>query len=298
MKKVLVIGATNLDIIARLNQPMIPHDSNLAKIATGWGGVGHNIALNLAQLGLDVHFLTTISSDELGASLKAYFAKANVNVSQAVETPYNTGVYFCLISPEGKMVVGAVDTKTIEALTEEEINKRLAYLNAFDYLVLDANLNTTTILEICKQAKGNILVEATSGEKAKKFIPVLSQISMLKCNTLEAEQLTGIKDDPILQAEKLLSLGVKEAVITQGAKPVTYTAQNRILQREVPKAKQIVEETGAGDAFMAGLVYGQAIGLEVEKAIDLAIKLSQHTLSQSGAIVPLMQKDEFLGGIK
>lgn len=52
MKKVLVVGATNLDIIARLSHSVIPRDSNPANISTSWGGVGHNIALNLADLGL------------------------------------------------------------------------------------------------------------------------------------------------------------------------------------------------------------------------------------------------------
>ena len=84
MKKVLVVGATNLDIIARLSHSVIPRDSNPANISTSWGGVGHNIALNLAHLGMDVHFLTAVSTDVLGASLKAYFAKEEVNIGRAV----------------------------------------------------------------------------------------------------------------------------------------------------------------------------------------------------------------------
>lgn len=298
MKKVLVVGATNLDIIARLSHSVIPRDSNPANISSSWGGVGHNIALNLAHLGMDVHFLTAVSTDVFGASLKAYFAKEEVNIGRAVETTRSTGVYFCLISPEGKMEVAAVDTQTIEALTKEEIAKRQDYLNAFDYLVLDANLNEEAIGEIFSRSKAKIIVEATSGEKVKKFIPFLSKIYMLKCNILEAEQLTGIKEKPVKQAGKLLSFGIEEAVITQGAGPVIYTIANKIMQKEIPKAPSIIEETGAGDAFTAGLVYGKAAGLETEKTIALAVRLAQHTLSQPGAVVPLGSKDEFLGGIR
>ena len=121
---------------------------------------------------------------------------------------------------------------------------------------------------------------------------------MLKCNILEAEQLTGIKEKPVKQAGKLLSFGIEEAVITQGAGPVIYTIANKIMQKEIPKAPSIIEETGAGDAFTAGLVYGKAAGLETEKTIALAVRLAQHTLSQPGAVVPLGSKDEFLGGIR
>lgn len=293
MNKVLVIGATNLDIIARLKNPLIPYDSNPSNISMSWGGVGHNIALNLAHLGLEVHFLTTIASDTMGSSLKQYFREANVNIDQALTTDFNSGVYFCLISPSGQMEVAAVDTKTIEALTPEAVISRQAYINSFDYLVLDANLNEETIGEIFRLAKTNIYVEATSGEKGRKFKPYLDKITMLKCNALEAESLTGVKGDCIVQAKTLLNKGVKEVIITQGSKPVTYTVLNQVKQMPVPPVDQIIEETGAGDAFMAGLIYGKVRGFAIEDSISVAIKLSQITLKQQGAVASIKMEDLF-----
>ena len=64
--RVWVVGASNVDIIARSDAPVIAADSNVGTVEKAPGGVGRNIAFALKALGFDVSMLTAIANDENG----------------------------------------------------------------------------------------------------------------------------------------------------------------------------------------------------------------------------------------
>ena len=69
-KDIVIIGATNTDISGKCLYPLVMSDSNIGKISTSLGGVGHNIALNLSRMGKDVSFITSLGSDNFGANAR------------------------------------------------------------------------------------------------------------------------------------------------------------------------------------------------------------------------------------
>ena len=68
---VLVIGASGLDVVSRLDGVLRPGTSNPANIRTSFGGVARNVAENLARLGQPVKLLTVIGRDRLGEEILA-----------------------------------------------------------------------------------------------------------------------------------------------------------------------------------------------------------------------------------
>ena len=69
-RRVIVVGGANTDIGGKPAQTLVRHDSNPGRVTIRHGGVGRNIACNLAQLGLDVGLLTALGTDGLSATLQ------------------------------------------------------------------------------------------------------------------------------------------------------------------------------------------------------------------------------------
>ena len=83
---VLVIGASSLDVVARLHDGLQMETSNPARIRTSFGGVARNVAENLARLGQPVSLLSVIGKDRIGEDLLAYTRQAGVDVSAVYST--------------------------------------------------------------------------------------------------------------------------------------------------------------------------------------------------------------------
>lgn len=66
MSEVYVIGGANIDIIGKCNQALIPYDSNIGHVTQSFGGVGRNIAENIARLGFSTHFISALGNDAGG----------------------------------------------------------------------------------------------------------------------------------------------------------------------------------------------------------------------------------------
>jgi sugar/nucleoside kinase (ribokinase family) len=81
---------------------------------------------------------------------------------------------------------------------------------------------------------------------------VISKVDAMKMDRLEAEMLTG-RSDPRQALEKLATIGVRKAIVTQGADPCHVLDGTRIYQVQVPKSP-VVDTTGAGDILSGATI--------------------------------------------
>jgi pseudouridine kinase len=159
-----------------------------------------------------------------------------------------------------------------------------------DYCVIETNLPTST-LELVTEKLPNMrfALEAVSAKKALKAKSILDKLYILKCNAIEAELLSGIKVEYEIEYEKVvahfLDLGVKKVFITLGMDGVAYGDENEIF---IDKNKIIspVNTTGAGDAFMAGILYGETKGMELYDMVQFASACAQITIMHQDAVNP------------
>jgi len=81
----VVVGGVNVDIGGRSFAPLRPEDSNPGKVSVSMGGVGRNIAHNLALMGVDVRMLTAYGDDSHGQEVAASCARAGIDLSYALK---------------------------------------------------------------------------------------------------------------------------------------------------------------------------------------------------------------------
>lgn len=294
--RILVIGGCNIDYLAKSNKPLIMEDSNIGTLTTSFGGVGRNIVENLALLKDEVSFVTGIGKDGLGEKLKENLESLNVNVLN-IESDDPTGSYISIEDEKGNMSVAICDNRLMDHMKIEDILKYKKEIDSHDVIVLDANLNESVIDGIFENFRGHrFYIEGVSANKIRRFRNHLPEISLFKCNVLEAEYFLDVKKEPTKLALDLLSLGCKNVVLSNGKKPIIIGSGKTVREIPVVSNPNIASVNGAGDALFSGIVHELSLNRSLHKAVEFGNRMAFFTLQSETAIqkdiYSLMEEDE------
>ena len=282
MKKIVVIGAMNIDILATAD-PLHLHDSSIGSIQTSYGGVGRNIAENIARLGIPVHLCSVIGDDSFGVSMLAHAKDVGINVSLVDIIKSKRTSSYLSVSNHEDMVVGVNDMDITNSMNRAWADKYLPLLEQFDVVIIEPNIPQDTLSYLIESlADKNIIVDPVSAAKAPRLLPSLPNISVIKCNAMELRELSKV-DDVKKGMNDLLSHGVTRVIVTQGKNDI-YEATTDSFHVYTPPLTEIVNVTGAGDAFTAGIAAGIALNLTNEQQIELAMKMSRITLQSATTV--------------
>lgn len=285
-----VIGAVNIDIWGRSLAPLIERDSNPGEISYSFGGVGRNIAHNIALMGCPVAMLTAIGDDHWAGRIEESCASIGIDLSHAVHVPGGrTGTYLCVTGPDGDLALGLSDMEIAKAITPELVERELGFLNAASVVVLDGNLSEETISYICENVTAPLFADPVSVTKARKLCGVLHRLHTIKPNSLEAELLTGFAD-PEESAAALVRMGVKRAFVSDGSRGIVVAECDRVFRVECLTV-ELVNATGGGDAVMAALCDSFCRGLDSAESARRAMAAGAIAVEAAGTISPLMSAE-------
>ncbi len=287
----VVIGGCNMDIAGKCANPMILHDSNVGFVSTSTGGVGRNIAENLARLGVSVKMISAVGADEFGNVILEELKQLKVDTEGIlVHQSHRTSTYLAVSDETGDMHVAISQMGIVDEIS-------IAYLEQFDMtiehatcIVLDTNLKEEVLQYlISKYNHKKIFVDTVSTTKAIKVKALLDKIYFVKPNLLEANLLIGREAAESGEANLELlhevaeALKARKVVISLGSGGVFGAFEDKALRMETPEV-QIVNTTGAGDAFMAGMVYAEIKDMPFEKAVKFGMACSIHNIEQRDTV--------------
>lgn len=258
-RRCAVIGGANIDIGGFPSGRIAMQDSNPGRVRLSAGGVGRNIACNLARLGVETHLVAAFGDDSFADIARADCACAGVDCSLAFDFEgAASSAYLFIADAGGDMQLAVNDMAICDRLTPEALQTRLEALNAMDAVVLDANLPAETLAFLAENLRPPLLADAVSTAKAPRLLEALPHLSAIKPNAIEAETLTGIPvhgpDSAARAARQLVELGAKRAFITLGERGACCADGDET--RFLPGgAVRLVNATGAGDAFTAALAW-------------------------------------------
>ena len=296
-RPIVGIGGMAMDVISRCISPIVLRDSNPGVIFSSPGGVTRNVCENLARQGSRVCLLSVVGDDPLGRAAIDCSAQAGIDMSHIrVSADKKTASYLAILDNDGDMAVASSDFSVIDELTEEVLRENLALIRGAAAIVTDANLTTEQLSAILSLA-GDIPVflDPVSEAKAVRAKDLIGSFAMVKPNVMELEALSEVPcrtDSDIENAcSVLLSKGCDTVVVSLGSRGCYYadcegTRMFRRLSREV----DMVNATGAGDAFLAGYVSGFVKGLSVTERIDRALAAGAIAVLSESTINPEMSE--------
>jgi pseudouridine kinase len=288
--RISVIGGANVDLSATLNDAFIASDSNPGHIDIGYGGVARNIAHNLALLGARTQLLTVFGGDLFGGLLHDYCKQQGIDIHLSDrENSQRSGIYLCLNNHSGEMIAAVADTEIIRTITPEWLAKRSGELNLSDYIVADTNITEDSIRWLMENVTAPLFIDGVSTTKAHRVVNALRKAKLpylhtLKLNLKEALAVTETATYADA-AQQLLDLGVAHVYITLGADGVY--CRNAAEEKLFPALPgEIVNTTGAGDAFLAGVIYAHMKKIAFPQTAQYGLMAARATLMSPKAVNP------------
>lgn len=289
---VVVLGGANMDIVAHTESTLALGDSNPGKVRCAAGGVGRNVAHNLALLGLAPALVSVLGTDVFAQSVLETTRAVGVDTRWCLQLPdARTATYLSLHGPDGDMAVAINDMDILARLGANLLEPLLPVLHAATCLVLDSNLHDEALSVVLGGSlAAPVLVDAVSAVKCPRLLPWLDRIHTLKVNRLEAAALTGLPvqstDEARAAALALHQRGVVHVVLSLGAQGVVWCDAQGLTGWCAARAVPVVNTSGAGDALLAGLVYAHLQGQRLEHAVHWAMACAEITLQSPCANAP------------
>ncbi len=264
----VVVGGVNMDIGGVSAAPLVGADSNPGVVRMSLGGVGRNIAHNLALLGVDVRLLTAFGDDLYAQRIAASCGELGIDISRALQVPGGrTSTYLFIANEKGEMELAVSDMDIYRHITPAFLAARRALLQNAQLVVVDANLPADAIAWLAENIRLPIFADPVSTAKAERLRPVLGRLHTLKPNRMEAELLSGVPiiDEASLNraADALLDTGLRRVFLSLGGEGVLAADHSgRVRIPSLPGNR--VNTTGCGDAFMAALAWAYLEGTALE----------------------------------
>lgn len=288
-KYISVIGGANMDITGFSSQAIIMRDSNPGNMKLSVGGVGRNIAENLAKLDIPVKLFSAVGEDLYGDRIIDQSRNSGVDMSNVLKLKTeSTSTYLSIINSTGEMEVAISAMDIIDEITVDYLESRKQIINNSFGIVIDTNLKKEVIDYIFLNFKEiPIFVDTVSTTKALKVKEHLEDIYTLKPNLIEAKRLLDIPLEQEVELERvlkqLIEKGLDQVFISNGPDGILFGNEHSIGEEEPMKTK-VINTTGAGDAFMAGLVYAYYKDLSIQQAAIVAMYLSKVTIESERTI--------------
>ncbi len=273
MPRVTVVGACNLDLIFHIERmPMLGESLPASAFEMTAGGKGLNQAVGAARLGARISLVSMLGRDVFGDMLWETLAQEGVIRSKLRRTArHGTGVACPMLTSQGKNAILFVP-RANNHLTIDHINAASPLIEKSDILLLQQEIREDVNLAAARIAQKKRVPVMLNAAPARPLPPELFDcIDLLVLNEVEAQQLSGHPADSadamLDAARSLQAQGPRIVVVTlgpEGALLVHPDNHALIPTHDV----EVVDTTGAGDAFCAGFAVALAQGELLLDAVD------------------------------
>ena len=290
---VCIVGGTNIDIQGFPKNNLILNDSNPGQVKLSSGGVGRNIGENLVKLDVAVKLISVVGGDTYGTKIVEEAMLIGLDMRESlILRDQSTSTYLSVLDESGDMAIAISHMDIFDKMDIEFIKTKKQVINNAKICVIDTNIPRDVIEYIVTNYRNtDFFLDTVSTTKALKIRDLLGYFHTIKPNHIEAEMLTGIsincRVDMDKAAQHFFDLGVKRVFITMGSDGVYYNDQNTAGVVVVPPV-EVINATGAGDAFLAAIVNSHFNDCNIEYATRFAIAASSIAIAHEDTINPYM----------
>jgi sugar/nucleoside kinase (ribokinase family) len=311
MQRVVVVGAAVIDVLLKssslkvIKGHQVPGGVAMCEVVGGKqeaeenlftsGGGGTNVAVGLHRLGEAVKMISRIGSDDLGEVMEKQLGREAIDLSMMQKGRGKTGLSVVLVSSEGERSIvtyrgesGLIDSKEVKW---DEVRKA-------DWIQISSLGGDMTFLEdlVSFALVNGIKIGINPGKKEleqkDKLLKLLPKFDFFNVNRQEASLLLGIGfEDEKETIKKLCDLGIRTLAITDGKRGASIVVNRRWLKMDTFSVSS-VDDTGAGDAFVSGVVAGILQNKKPEEFLKMGLANGSSQVTKLGAKDGLLYKQE------
>ena len=300
---IVIIGAVFVDIKGYPLSTYIPGGRNAGRVEQVHGGVCRNVAEDIANVELRPTFVSLVDNTGSGQDVIDKLAKHKVNTRYIEKVPDGMGTWLAVFDTDGDVCAAISkrpDTTPLTKLLEEKGDEIFADC---DGIAFELDLEKATVKQILRYAKKynkKVYAAISNMSIAMERRAFLQEIDCFVCNQQEAGLLFSDEYDHMAPEEmcRTLAANVHSAnipcmVVTMGGEGAVYARSNGESGVVPAKKVDVIDTTGAGDAFFAGTVIGLTYGKTLPEACEIGSRLAASVICTAENVCPRFRPLEF-----
>ena len=299
MRKIVVIGSSNMDMVIHLERLPRPGETVLGgKFLMSPGGKGANQAVAAARLGSSTAFITKLGSDMFGNELKTIFINEGIDNS-GILTDHRmpSGIALINVDNKGENCISVAQGANAE-LSVDDIKQLSHLIDEADIVLMQLEIPIKTVVFIANYAnRKNKKVIINPAPASNLPDATLKKLFAITPNETETELLTGIvvnDEKSAAEACKVLyRKGVQNVIITMGDKGA-YLFNSEYSGIIAVAKVEAIDTTAAGDVFNGALAAALSEGYTIYNAVEYACRAAAIAVTRIGAQASAPYKSELI----
>lgn len=297
---VLVIGSAMLNIKGQAHDHQTSSTHQFGNIHHYVSGVARNIAENLARLEIETVLLSAIADDDIGEHLISQSVRAGVDCSHTLRVHgARTATSVAIYDSEGTAQNVIDDYSIMEYLDSDYLFDHESIFRDASLIVIDTTIpdeTLDTLFELATRYDIRVCADPTSPLLAGKLCKYIDNLYLIVPNASETVSLCSLdepatdRESAIKTARTLVSMGAQIAVVTLGEHGLAYADHSgsgyiRAVQTDV------LDTSGAGDAFSGAVIFGILNDVPVDEAMRLGVTAASLTLESEETVLPQLSQE-------
>jgi pseudouridine kinase len=299
---IVVVGAVFVDVKGFPEDNYIPTGRNAGKVEIVHGGVGRNVAEDIANVELRPKFVSLVDNNAEGEAVIKKLNKHKVNTDYVQPVEDGMGMWLAVFDNTGDLAGSISKRPDLSAMVKLLDEKGDEIFADADSIVVEIDLDKEIIKRVFKYAeKYNKKVYAVVANMgiASQRRDFLHSIDCFVCNVLEAgilfvSDFSKLSPEELCDvlSEKVISAQIPSVVVTMGGKGSVYADIEGNKGICPAESVQVRDTTGAGDAFCAGVAIGLTYGKTLPEAMEIGTKLAASVITVSENVCPRFRPQE------
>lgn len=300
---IVVIGAVFVDIKGYPISTYIPGGRNAGRVEQVHGGVCRNVAEDIANVELRPTFVALVDDSGTGQDVIEKLNKHKVDTRYMQRVPDGMGTWLAVFGNDGDVVAAISKRPNTNPLTDLLKEKGDEIFKDCDGIAIEFDLEKETVKQILHYAKKynkKVYAAVSNISLAMERRDFLQQIDCFVCNQQEAGIVFSDEYDHLnandmceTLAANVTSANIPCMIVTMGDQGAVYACANGDHGIVPAKKVDVIDTTGAGDAFFAGTVIGLAYGKGLPEACEIGSRLAASVICTVENVCPRFRPQEF-----
>lgn len=299
---IVVIGAIFVDIKGYPEDTFIPTGRNVGRVEQIHGGVGRNVAEDVANCELRPTFVSLVDETGTGEDVLRKLKSHKVNVDYIRRTPNGIGTWLAVFNNDGDVAASISkrpDLSPIVAILDEQGDE---IFSQADSIIIEIDLEKEIIKRVFRLANKyhkKVFAVVSNMSIALERRDFLMKVDCFVCNQQEAGILfsadySAETPDSLMEiiAEKTKAACINSLIVTMGSAGAVYADCNGHFGHCLARTVQVKDTTGAGDAFCAGAAIGLTYGKDLAQACEIGAHLASSVIVTAESVCPRFRPRE------
>ena len=299
---IVVIGAVFVDVKGYPDGAFILGGRNAGNVEYTHGGVGRNVAEDIANVELRPTFISLVDTTGTGADVVEKLKDHKVNTNYMRATEDGMGTWLAVFDSNGDVIASISKRPNLLPIADILAEKGDEIMSNADSIILEIDMDKETVkrtFALAKKYNKKVYAVVSNMSIALERRDFFRDLDCFVCNRQEAGMMfyDDYEDKTPQEMVEILSERVKSAritsmIVTLGADGAVFAHMNGEKGWCPARKVEVRDTTGAGDAFCAGAVIGLTHGKSMAEACRIGTTLSASVITTSESVCPRFQPRE------